>query len=93
MDKSLGADRKARWEKAFNSGTNSLSGSQHMINDMFEDESGNETAQLDVNRKATIVSAWDPSRFIHKTCSLLVSHALGFADSFCTGPGAFDPGQ
>lgn len=91
MDKSLGADRKARWEKAFNSGTNSLSGSQHMINDMFEDESGNETPQLDVNRKATIVSA--SIYFIHKTCSLLVSHALGFADSFCTGPGAFDPGQ
>ena len=57
MDKSLGAARKARWEKAFNSNSNDLSGSGYIENDETcgDKEDPSHAAQCGVNRKATIV--------------------------------------
>jgi hypothetical protein len=54
MDKNLGAQRKARWNKAFNSSNLSDSGVE-----LFDEPSGEfgeeQVAERNVNRKATIV--------------------------------------
>ena len=54
MDKELGAQRKARWEKAFNSTDDNASKGKIDFN-VDDDKEEEEKEQRDVNRKATIV--------------------------------------